>query len=280
MAPEGTVQGGFGIGLGPRAGSAFAVGASLLVLTGAGPVDAAPRQAPECRPAPTRTEEITTLGPRGELVLGSGARAVLSGVHWPEDAAASWAAADWLLMHRGRRLTVTGRGDPDRWGHIRIDAAPDDEATNLAGGLIAAGLAATDAGEGDTLCRPALLALERAARGVGRGIWRAGAPDVRDGAALREAAGRFIVAEGRLVGVGERPGRTYLDFVARGRDGLTVTVSKRTWRRLQERGLSAATLKGRLVRVRGVVEVGRGPILDIASADMIEVLDEERAPRR
>lgn len=269
------------IGLRSRAQSAFAAGAALLVtLTEAGSVVAAPRPAPECRPGPARTEEIATLGPRGELVFRSGARAVLAGVHWPEQAAASGAAADWLLMYRGRRLTVTGRGDPDRWDRIQIDAALDGEATDLAGGLIAAGLAAVDTGEGDTLCRPALLALERAARDDRRGIWSATPPDVRDGAALRAGAGRFMVAEGRLLGVGERPGRTYLDFVARGRDGLTVTVSKRTWRRLQDRGLSAATLKGRLVRVRGVVEVGRGPILDIASADMIEVLDEERAPRR
>jgi hypothetical protein len=50
-------------------------------------------------------------------------------------------------------------------------------------------------------------------------------------------------------------------------------VSKRTWRQLQERGLSAATLRGRLVRVRGIVELWRGPTLDVASADMIEILD-------
>lgn len=273
------MRGGSGIGLRLRAQSAFA-GGSLLIVVLAGSVVAAPRPAPECRPAPTRTEEIATLGPRGELVFRSGARAVLSGVHWPVQAAAAEAAADWLLMHRGRSLTVTGRGDPDRWDRIRIDAALDGEEADLAGGLIAAGLAAVDAGEGDTLCRPALLALEQAARNETRGIWSAKLPDVRDGAALRAEAGRFVVAEGRLLGVGERPGRTYLDFVARGRDGLTVTVSKRTWRRLQERGLSAATLKGRRVRVRGVVEASRGPILDIASADMIEVLDEERAPRR
>ena len=73
--------------------------------------------------------------------------------------------------------------------------------------------------------------------------------------------------------VGERARRTYLDFARRGEDGLTVTVSKRTWRLLQERGLSAANLRGRLVRVRGIVEVWRGPTLDMASADMIEILD-------
>lgn len=279
------MRGSVGIRVAPGLGLAWAVGSSLLGgfvggFAGTAPVIAAPRQAPECRAATARTDELKDVGPRGELVLGSGARAVLSGLHWPEEAAESAAAADWLLAHRGRRLTVTSRGEPDRWGRIRIDAALDGEATDLAGGLIAAGLAATDAGEGDALCRPALLALEQAARDEGRGIWRAKAPDVRDGAALRVAVGRFVVAQGRLVGVGERPGRTYLDFVGRGQDGLTVTVSKRTWRQLRERGLSAATLKGRLVRVRGIVEVRQGPFLDIASADMIELLDEERAPRR
>lgn len=260
-------------------GRALGAGAWLAVgLTGPGV--AASRLAPECRAAPARTDTLQDLGPRGELILGSGARAVLSGLRWPEVPNDAAAAADWLLAHRSKPLTLTVRGEPDRWGRIRVDAALDGEAIDLAGGLIAAGLATVDAGEGDMLCRPALLALENESRTVKRGVWRENPPEVRDGVALRAQNGRFVVVQGRLVGVGERPGRTYLDFVARGRDGLTVTVSKRTWRRLQERGLSAAGLRGRLVRVRGVVEVRQGPILDIASADMIEVLDEERAPRR
>ena len=103
---------------------------------------------------------------------------------------------------------------------------------------------------------------------------------MRDGAALRARMGRFVVTQGRVLWVGERARRTYLDFARKGEDGLTVTVSKRTWRHLQERGLSAASLRGREVRVRGRLEAWRGPTLDVASADMIEVLDGERAPRR
>lgn len=250
------------------------------VILGGASARAAPRTAPECRPAPARVDAIAGIGPRGELALASGGRAVLSGLHWPEEAKAASAAEAWLGIRRGRPLTLVARGEPDRWGRVRVDASDEAGGVDLAGGLIAAGLAQADSGEADTLCRPALLGLEQAPRAAGSGLWSVPGPGVRDGAALRAAAGRFVVAQGRLVGVGERPGRTYLDFVSRGEDGLTVTVSKRTWRQLQERGLSATTLEGRLVRVRGVVEVRRGPTIDVASADMIEVLDEERALRR
>ncbi|KAB1078255.1 pentapeptide repeat-containing protein [Methylobacterium soli] len=249
-----------------------------------GPARAAPRAGPaECRAAASRTDSLDRLGPRGEIALASGARVLLGSLHWPEDPAAAASAAAWLDRHRGRSLTVTARGEPDRWGRSRIDAIldPEDaggEPTDLAGGLIRAGLAQVDAGEGDVLCRPGLLALEEGARRAGLGLWGAPGPGAQDGAALRAAAGRFVVARGRIVGVGERSARTYLDFVRRGEDGLTVIVSKRTWRRLQEHGLSAAGLKGRVVRVRGIIEIGRGPVMDVASAEMIEVLgdDDER----
>ncbi|HEV7439971.1 MAG TPA: hypothetical protein VGN94_10170 [Methylobacterium sp.] len=258
-------------------------GLLLTLLFGllSGPALAAPRAGPaECRAAPSRADSLDRLGARGEIALASGARVLLGSLRWPEDPAAASSAAAWLDRHRGRPLTVTVRGEPDRWGRSRIDAIlnADDaggEPIDLAGGLIRAGLAQVDAGEGDVLCRPGLLALEEGARKAGLGLWREPGPAVRDGAALRAAAGRFVVARGRIVGVGERAARTYLDFVRRGEDGLTVIVSKRTWRRLQEHGLSAAGLKGRFVRVRGIIEIGRGPVMDVASAEMIEVLGDD-----
>lgn len=240
--------------------------------------------APECLAAPAREDRLAGLGPRGELVLASGARAVLDGVRWPDAPEAAAEAHAWLLARSGHRLTLVARGEVDRWGRSHVDAMPLDPtaeaAPDLAAGLVALGLVAVDAGERDALCRPALLAVEAGARRSGSGLWRQAAPDVRDGPALRTRLGRFVVAQGVVLWVGERPRRTYLDFVRRGEDGLTVTVSKRTWRALQERGLSAASLRGRQVRVRGVMEAWRGPTLDIASADMIELLDGEQAQRR
>ncbi len=269
--------------MGRRAGRVMKVVSSALLfaasgLSATGFAEATSSAVPECRTGSMRQDSLAAVGERGEMLLASGVRAVLDGIRWPvEDDAAVRA---WILKHRDRTLTILPRGELDRWGRAHVDAAVVDEAIDLAGGLIGEGLVYADAGERDALCRPALMSLESAARMADRGLWRSGVRESRDAAALREATGRFVVAQGRVLNVGERSARTYLNFTKRGEDGLTVTVSKRTWRQLRERGLSAATLRGRLVRVRGVVELWRGPTLDIASADMIELLDEERALRR
>lgn len=272
------------------------IGAVLcaLPLPAVSPAVAAPAAGPaECRASSPHRDAIATVGARGELQLASGARAVLGSIRWPDEPGIAAAAHAWLVARTGRPLTLSVRGEADRWGRSRVDAllADDAAAPDLAGGLVAAGLALADADEGDVLCRPALLAVEEGPRAAGVGVWAGPAPAAGDGPALRARAGRFAVVTGRLRHVGERRARTYLDFAARGEDGLTVTVSKRTWRRVLERGLTAAGLKGRRVRVRGILEVRHGPALDVASAEAVEVLDDgpaaapdagdgERAPRR
>lgn len=251
----------------------------LLAACGALPFSVAADES--CRPGAARADRLAGLGSRGELILASGRRAVLSDLRWPDEPEAEAAARAWLLPFRDRPLALTERGGEDRWGRRRVDAVTEGtEPADLAGGLIAAGLVHADPGEADTLCRPSLRALEAAPRAAGLGLWGAAAVEASDAVALTARAGRFTVTEGRILHVGERSARTYLDFAPRGAQGLTVTVQKRTWRRLAEHGLSAATLKGRLVRVRGTVEIGRGPVIDLGSRDAIEIVEGERALRR
>jgi hypothetical protein len=254
--------------------------AALLVaaLVAASPAPAASGTGPsECEAGAAREEVVAEIGPRGEIRLASGARVVPDSLRWPDDPQAAASARAWLAPKRGATVTVVPRGRPDRWDRERADlqiAGSDDD---LAGGLIGAGLAFADANEADSLCRPGLRLVEAAARTHGLGLWRVPVPPAEDGAALRALAGRFVVTEGRVRHVGERGARTYLDFGRRGADALTVTVSKRTWRMVRGRGLSAASLEGRRVRVRGLLEVRRGPALE-ATADAIEVLDEADRP--
>jgi len=267
---------------GRRSGSAVGllstVALTATVLSGL----AAPRaERDPCRASAPRTDSLASLGKRGELILASGARVVLSGLRWPDDATVADQANAWVTMHRGAPLTLTARGGEDRWGRSRADVLIEGDApVDLAGSLIAAGLAHADAGEVDTLCRPGLLALEGTPRANGIGVWQQPVHEAREGDGLAASVGRFVVAQGHVRSVGERPNRTYLDFGHRDEPGLSVTVQKRTWRTMLEHGLSAAMLRGRLVRVRGTLEIWRGPLLDIASADMIEVLEGEPALRR
>ncbi|MCJ2089479.1 pentapeptide repeat-containing protein [Methylobacterium sp. E-005] len=261
------------------AGSAERIGAALLAAWAS---VAAARGAPrgggaDCTAGPPRAEILTGVGLRGELRLASGARAVLDSLRWPDAPEMVAAAQAWLDARRGSRLTLTPRGAPDRWGRERADIQRAEGDEDFAGGLIDEGLAFADANEIDSLCRPALRLVEAAARAKRLGLWRVALPDAGDGPALRALAGRFVVVEGLLRHVGERGARTYLDFGPRGADALTVTVSKRTWRMVRGRGLSAASLEGRPVRVRGVLEIWRGPTLE-AGADAIEVLGEADRP--
>uniref|UniRef100_UPI000346FCFA thermonuclease family protein n=1 Tax=Methylobacterium sp. B34 TaxID=95563 RepID=UPI000346FCFA len=239
-----------------------------------------------CATRPARDEVVAEIGPRGEIRMVSGLRAVLDSLRWPDTLEAASAARTWLEARRGARVTVVPRGQPDRWERARADLlvaegdiaeSADLSGADLAGGLIGAGLAYADANEADSLCRPGLCLVEAAARARGLGLWSAARPAAGDGRALREKVGHFVVAEGRIRHVGERGARTYLDFAARGTDGLTVTVSKRTWRMMRARGLSAASLEGRRVRVRGLLEVRRGPTLEVA-LDGLETLEETDRP--
>lgn len=272
---------------GRRSGRRGASGWAWLLATACGgslgshSVASAPRGEEACRPAAPREDRLADVGRRGELILASGRRAVLSGLRWPDEPALDADARTWLMSFRGVSLVLTERGPEDRWGRRRADGIADGaEPVDLAGGLVAAGLAYADPDEADALCRPALRALEEAPRAAGLGLWAGGPLAATDAAALSARAGRFAVIEGRVLHVGERSARTYLDFARRGEQGLTVTVQKRTWRTLSEHGLSAATLKGRLVRIRGMVEIGRGPLIDLAGIEGIEVVEGERALRR
>ncbi|XAP07382.1 thermonuclease family protein [Methylobacterium fujisawaense] len=252
--------------------------ASLAATPGVLPVRAAPRTSlSECMAGPARVEVIAGIGPRGEIRLASGVRAVPDSLRWPDAPEAASAAQAWLEARLGARVTMIPRGQPDRWDRVRADLLIAEGEEDLAGGLIGAGLAVADANEADSLCRPALRLVEAAARARRLGLWRAPLPGAQDGPALRAKAGHFVVVEGRIRHIGERGARTYLDFAARGTDGLTVTVSKRTWRMMRARGLSAASLEDRRVRVRGLLEVRRGPTLE-AAVDGIEVLDEADRP--
>jgi hypothetical protein len=229
------------------------------------------------------TWAAATLGrfAHGAFALAGGGAARLVDVRLPESGPAAARASAVLAGLAGEEGLVGTIGEPDRWERapalLRIGR---DRPVDLADLLVGEGLALVDAGPRDALCRPDLLAAEQVARAARRGIWaEAGTVlPARDQAALAAAAGRFAVVTGRVVSVGVRRDRTYLNF---GRDwtrDFAVTIPRRTWGTLLARGHTAESLRGAEVRVRGVVEMRRAPGLDVASADMLEVTAPRRAP--
>jgi hypothetical protein len=229
-----------------------------------------------------RSEDvITSVSVHGELDLASGRTLKLLDVRLP--------AADddnvrrplaWLQSLVGRRVAASTLAAGDRWGRQAADVALLDEPSpiDIADLLVAEGLAMVDAGDKSVLCRPELLIAERRARARRLGVWARkphGPFAAHDVARLKALTGRFALVEGVVRSVGERRQRTYLNFGRDWKDDMTVTIPKRTWTTLVERGLSAAALKGKRVRVRGVLEEWQGVAMEITAADMLEVLGQD-----
>ncbi|MCG6122209.1 MAG: hypothetical protein MEP57_05815 [Microvirga sp.] len=235
-----------------------------------------------CRWEPS-SERVAGYAGEGEIALASGARALVADVAVADDEAAA------VIVARAARsdhaVAFLAGADEDRWRRrpARILLDPGSDAPrDLAATLIATGAARVDPGAREALCDAALLAREETARRAGRGLWReerirplsADQPEL-----ILERAGRFAIVEGVVVGVGERTRRTYIDFSRNWDGGFTVMATPRIWSALVARGLDADALTGRRIRVRGIIQIWRGPAVELTTADFVETMDAERRRR-
>ena len=249
-----------------------AAAALALILTAT-----APAMAQEtCRLTPAEPRaHLTGLDRHGNPLTASGAEMRLIDLR-----VADIAAAEALIARERPAYRVLADAAPDRWGRLPVLGVLDD-GRPLAHALIDAGLARVDPGPGTDLCDPALLPREARARAARRGIWAA--PENRplsahDSEALAARAGESVIVEGRVVSVGERGRATYLDFSRRWQGGFTVIIPEEIWQDLSEKGIDAAYLSGRRIRVRGVMLDWRGPAIELAIAAFIEDLETGRSP--
>jgi hypothetical protein len=215
--------------------------------------------------------------------LASGRRARLSGIRLPEVEPLRSQALRRLEDHEGRAFHIRSLGPPDRWDRSPSVVAPlDDTFADLAEQLVGSGLAVVDAGVAETHCAPGLLAAEADARRQSLGIWaqdRYKPLDAMQREALRDRAGTFALVEGRIRSIGERRDRTYLNFGGTWAEDFTIIISRTTWARMAERGVTAASLKGRRIRARGVLEDWQGAVLTIKAPEMIERIEDPRPGR-
>ncbi|WP_372426094.1 thermonuclease family protein [Salinarimonas chemoclinalis] len=244
----------------------------------------APAAALDCAAAPA-SERIAAVPARGEVLLESGATIRLAGVRLADAGPAGVAARAALDRLVGARVAVrTLDAEPDRWGRRPGALEVSAEVGDLAADLVTRGLARVDPGPDALLCRPGLLDLEAAARRDGLGLWADPAERVlraEETEAILARAGRFAVVEGVVRRVGVRERRTYLDFGFAWEGGFTAIVPDDVWARLGASGLDADALEARRMRVRGIIEVWRGPALRVGAAEAIEILSMTSAqPRR
>jgi endonuclease YncB( thermonuclease family) len=231
------------------------------------------------------SDRLEAVADNGDLTLAGAGLARLGDIRLPDSGSEREQALGRLRAHIGTELAVRSNGRRDRWSRVetRLQTLLSPE-VDLAADLVSAGLALVDPAAAPVLCRTDLLAIENEARQQGLGVWRLERykpASVAEVSRLLGLVGEFVLVEGRIRSVGERQGRTYLNFGSDWSHDVTVVLPKKVWLRLLDSGLSADALRGRVVRVRGLVENAGGPALTVTAPETIEVLqDDRRLPSR
>jgi hypothetical protein len=220
------------------------------------------------------------------VVLDDGRRITLAGLELPppgSDAATPLRLrdrlVDWLV---GKPVFVGAfAAQPDRWGHLpaRLFAAASVEKESP---LVLVGVALLEAGavryrpdRRAASCARAYLAAEAAALAGGLGLWadldlRPVAVPSAAMAGLSRRTGMTIV-EGVVRSTGNTSGAFYLNLGGGGE--FSVVISRRISYKNFPSGFDPAHFVGRRVRVRGLIETGFGPRLEIAYPEEIEFVD-------
>jgi endonuclease YncB( thermonuclease family) len=193
-------------------------------------------------------------------------------------AAAARAGLAGLVLGKAVRLGLDAE-ETDRYGNMEAELFLDDAAgTWIEEVLVARGLARVEPSAVNRRCANELLAVEAPARAAGLGIW--GDPyysvrDANDPASLAGLAGRYELAEGKVVSVGTTPKRDYLDFGRVWKDDVTATIGAGALQRFSAANIAPASFKGRRIRVRGWIEDHDGPSIEIDSPAQIEVVESQ-----
>lgn len=225
-----------------------------------------------CKLTPIGTGRVVGVRDGRTLSLRDGRTLRLAGL---EVTAASRAALRRLAMGKTLRLEKLGP-DHDRYGRLVAFAFAGAGDESLQQVLLAAGQARVGPRIGDPGCARALLKSERAARAGSRGLWadpRFSPISAGDLARLRAETGHFALVEGQVLSVHPSGGTIYLNFGRHWTRDFSVLILRRKRQPFTAAGIDPLRLKHRHLRVRGVIEMRHGPIIEAEAPGQIELTD-------
>ncbi|HVT55334.1 MAG TPA: thermonuclease family protein, partial [Xanthobacteraceae bacterium] len=191
-----------------------------------------------------------------------------------DKAAAARATENLNTRIAGKALTLFGREGTDRYGRVVAQVALKD-AGWLQAALISDGSLRVAPEASEISCAEPLLGLEAKARAAGKGLWHEAAFGVEqagDIESLTQALGRFAVVEGVIARVGETKSRTYLDFGRRYSRDFSIMIPRSARAGFAAAGIDLKRLRGRHIRVRGVLFSSGGPAIEIRKPASLEIL--------
>lgn len=212
------------------------------------------------------------------LRLDDGREVRLSGIEIPKSAETAGTA--WLREHALKQRVMLRGGDdaPDRYGRQHAFVFADGSNVMLQGALGGNGHAIVSASAGDKACMADLKEAELRAESSRLGIWSQ--PGfIHDAAATGEILkyiGSFGLVEGTILSARQAGATLYLNFSRRRIQGFAVTISRRMMPTFTAAGMTAATLAGQRVRVRGWISQHGGPRIEARLPGQIEFVSNTR----
>ncbi len=195
---------------------------------------------------------------------------------WPlaEEAKAALSA---LTLGRDVGLGYGGRRN-DRHGralaHLYLLNGAGGAGLWVQGALLEAGMGRVYSFADNRALIAEMLARERRARRLRRGIWADPFFAVRMPESLDGHAGSFQIVEGIVLKAALVKGRVYLNFGADWKSDFTVTLAPAVRRVFEAEGIDPLGYGGRKVRVRGWIESFNGPMIEASHPEQIEVIEE------
>jgi micrococcal nuclease len=248
----------------------------LFLLIAAGPAWPAPL-------TPGGSGRVTVIVDGDTLIFEDGREVRLVGIQAPKLPLGRRNFKTWPLAARakaalgaltlGKILTLSYGGRRiDRYNRL-LAHLYDGDGRWIQGELLRGGMARVYSFADNRAVVAEMLALEREARAVRRGIWRNRFYRIRDAADSARDIGGFQLVEGQVHAVAPRRKRTYINFSADWRSDFTIVVAARARRLFRAAGFDLAGLEGRRIRVRGWVKSYNGPMIEATHPEQIEIID-------
>ncbi len=253
-----------------------AVGVMSAFVAGLGSGPAATAPVPVCVPPAGPAVAVAAVTAPFELRLADGTlvRVAAVGLATPgEGEAAAAAVLRDLVSDRAVRLDAAP-AQVDRYGR-RVTRVAAIDGTELGERLVALGVALVGPAPRDVAdgpCRARLLAIEAAARVARRGLWADAtfALDAADDPLIVTRAGRYVIVEGRVVGLGKAGRTRYLNFGRRWSLDFTATIAESEGAWPRGWGIAPDALAGSRVRVRGWLEADDGGLVRLGRPEDLE----------
>lgn len=218
-------------------------------------------------------QPVTRIISGDSFALSGGDTVRLEGIKAPDEDNLKESSRQTLEKAVGNSGVTLKNSTTDRYGRVSAQAFAGD--ASLQEIMVKSGQAFVYPPLGTEPDLPNLLKLEASARKASLGIWSDAAyDDITPDSAIKHA-GQFAFVRG-TVEIAERvKNKVYLNFGADWHTAFTVEIAARNLRAFKKAGIDPLELKGKTVRVRGLVQRTTKAIIEITDPSQMEILANE-----